>query len=41
VDALERHLDRMDPSAPMATPPKRKKKKSTRAKPRGDKGENK
>jgi|SRR5450432_1086652 DNA-binding transcriptional ArsR family regulator len=41
VDALERHLDRMDPSAPMATPPKRKKKKSTRAKPRRDKGEKK
>jgi DNA-binding transcriptional ArsR family regulator len=41
VDALERHLDRMDPWAPMATPPKRKKKKSTRAKPRRDKGEKK
>jgi DNA-binding transcriptional ArsR family regulator len=41
VDALERHLDRMNPSAPMATPPKRKTKKSTRPKPRRDKGEKK
>jgi DNA-binding transcriptional ArsR family regulator len=41
VDALERHLDRMDPSAPMPTPSKRKTKKSTRPKPRRDKGEKK
>ena len=38
VDALERYLDRMDPS----TPTKRKnKEKTTRPKPRRDKGERK
>jgi DNA-binding transcriptional ArsR family regulator len=35
VDALERHLDRMEQSTPtLATPTKRKTKKSTRPKPR-------
>src|ERR1700679_1487374 len=37
VDALERHLDRMDRSIP----PVRKTKKTTRPKPRRDKGETK
>jgi hypothetical protein len=38
VDALERHLDRMDQSAPM----KRKtRRKTTRPKPRTNKGETK
>jgi DNA-binding transcriptional ArsR family regulator len=41
IDALERHLDRMEPLAPtMATPTKRKtKEKTTRPKPRRNKGE--
>jgi DNA-binding transcriptional ArsR family regulator len=34
VDALERHLDRMDHIDQSATPRKRKKKKTTRPKPR-------
>ncbi|MFZ0036882.1 MAG: metalloregulator ArsR/SmtB family transcription factor [Candidatus Acidiferrales bacterium] len=43
VDALERHLDRMDPETPTrATVTKRKaSKKTTRPKPRRDKGETK
>ncbi len=43
VDALERHLDRMEPLTPTrATPTKRKsKEKTTRPKPRRDKGETK
>jgi hypothetical protein len=42
VDALERHLDRMDQSMDRATPTKRKTKgKTTRPKPRHNKGETK
>jgi DNA-binding transcriptional ArsR family regulator len=39
LDALERHLDRMDPSTPKK--PKTPKEKPTRRKPRRDKGETK
>ena len=38
VDALERHLDRMYPSTPTKT---KNKEKTTRPKPRSDKGERK
>jgi len=42
VDALERHLDRMDPSTPKkSTSSKKKATKTTRPKPLPDKGETK
>ena len=42
LDALERHLDHMGQSAPQSTPAKRTtKEKTTRPKPRRDKGETK